>query len=99
MTDKCKTLLAAAAVGALAGAIAAAGVVFATKRKKLKNQAFLKAELELEQKLRNVRVVPVLGLDGVEKASVSLFWWDIIASFRDARQILWPVLWSREASL
>ncbi|CAK9012204.1 unnamed protein product [Durusdinium trenchii] len=68
MTDKCKTLLAAAAVGALAGAIAAAGVVFATKRKKLKNQAFLKAELELEQKLRNVRVVPVLGLDGVEKA-------------------------------
>lgn len=64
-----KTLLAAATIGALAGATAAAGVLAASKRSKYKSQAFLRAELELQHNLRRVQIVPVLGLEGEEKAA------------------------------
>ena len=68
MSEKGKTFLAAATIGALTGAAAAAAVLSFSRRARCKSQAFLKAELELQEQLRKVRVVPVLGLEGGEKA-------------------------------
>ena len=59
-------MLAAAAVGAAAGALAASVVLRKTRSKPI-SQAFREAEARVLEQLRSVQVVPVLVLDGTEE--------------------------------